>query len=377
MDAFVGLTKGGPGVLRLDGNSTYPATTLVSAGMLEVNGSIASAVTVAANATLAGNGTIAGAVTDNGLLSPGAAGDPSIGTLTIGGGSAINGTLELEVPQFGTAGISHDQLAVSGSLTIGGNATLLLDLGGSSSGCGTVANGVTFTATHLTGNFTQTSTINNSQKPTPSVVYNNAGGHIDFSLVSPPVKVVSLLRSAPLGPTTNASSVSYALTFNEAVSGVAASDFRLTTSGSVQAATPVVVSGSGSNYTVTVNGIHGSGDLRLDLIDDDSIVGVDGPLGGAGHYNGSFQGQTYSILQPYPYVVSINGTTPVSLTTNASSVTYTVTFSEAVTGVNPTDFTLALNGVTATTPVVVSPASGPAAIYSVTVNGIAAVARWA
>src|ERR1700675_1037402 len=47
--------------------------------------------------------------------------------------------------------------------------------------------------------------------------------------------VVSLLRSVPLGPTTNATSVSYALTFNEAVTGVAAADFRLTESGSVQA----------------------------------------------------------------------------------------------------------------------------------------------
>ena len=148
--------------------------------------------------------------------------------------------------------------------------------------------------------------------------------------------VVSLLRSAPLGPTISATSVSYALTFNEAVTGVAAADFRLTESGSVQAATPVVVSGSGSAYTVAVNGIHGSGDLRLDLIDNDSIIGADGPLGGTGASNGSFQGQTYTILQADPYVVSINGTTPVSLTTNASSVSYTVTFSAAVTGVDAT-----------------------------------------
>src|SRR5690242_11001390 len=106
--------------------------------------------------------------------------------------------------------------------------------------------------------------------------------------------VVSLLRSVPLGPITNVTSVSYALTFNEAVTGVAAGDFRLTESGAVQATTPVVVTGSGASYTVTVNGIHGSGDLRLDLIDDDSIIGADGPLGGPGLYNGSFQGQTYT-----------------------------------------------------------------------------------
>ena len=45
-----------------------------------------------------------------------------------------------------------------------------------------------------------------------------------------------------------------------------------------------------------------------------------------------------------PFVESINRSGPAGSTTNASTVTYTVTFSQAVTGVNASDFALALTG---------------------------------
>ena len=87
-------------------------------------------------------------------------------------------------------------------------------------------------------------------------------------------------------------------------------------------------------YTVTVNGIHGSGNLQLDLIDNDSIEDSSNvPLGGAGITNGSFQGQDYTIDQVFPHVVSIVGTSPRGLTSTGGSVTYSVAFSKPVTGV--------------------------------------------
>ena len=126
--------------------------------------------------------------------------------------------------------------------------------------------------------------------------------------------VASIVRAVPQSPFTSAASVSYTVTFDEAVTGVDSTDFQVTSSnGGLQAQTPVVVTGSGTTYTVQVNGIHGSGDLRLDLIDDDSIVdSSDDPLGGPGAGNGSFQGQTYTIDQAGPVVLSIDGTTPAS-----------------------------------------------------------------
>ena len=54
--------------------------------------------------------------------------------------------------------------------------------------------------------------------------------------------------------------------------------------------------------------------------------------------------------------------------TNASTVNFTVTFSEAVTGVVPGDFQVALTGTATETVSQVTPVSG--AVYTVTVNGI-------
>jgi hypothetical protein len=71
---------------------------------------------------------------------------------------------------------------------------------------------------------------------------------------------------------------------------------------------------------------------------------------------------------PYPYVQSISlvGTPPAFATTRD----YAVTFSEPVTGVDPTDFQLALSGTSASLPVSVS---GGGAGYMVKVSGITGV----
>jgi hypothetical protein len=71
---------------------------------------------------------------------------------------------------------------------------------------------------------------------------------------------------------------------------------------------------------------------------------------------------------PYPYVQSIDlvGSPQPFATTRD----YAVTFSEAVTGVDPTDFQLALSGTSASLPVAVS---GSGASYTVTISGITGV----
>jgi hypothetical protein len=186
--------------------------------------------------------------------------------------------------------------------------------------------------------------------------------------IIPPASVSSITRSNPSSAITSATSLSFAVGFTAAVNNVSPTDFQVIATGSVIAATPVVISGSGSSYTVTINGVHGSGTLQLDLVDHDTIIDGSGtPLGGFGLSNGSFAGQSYTILQTFPTVLSINRTNPPTPTTVDKTVTFTVTFNEPVTGVDPTDFALALSGVTATTPVSVS---GSGASYTVTISGI-------
>jgi len=84
-----------------------------------------------------------------------------------------------------------------------------------------------------------------------------------------PPTVLSVNRTTPAGPVTSASSVGYTVTFNEPVTGVDSGDFTLALGG-VSASTPVV-SGGPSVYTVTVNGITGSGTLGLNVVDDGTI----------------------------------------------------------------------------------------------------------
>jgi hypothetical protein len=147
----------------------------------------------------------------------------------------------------------------------------------------------------------------------------------------------------------DATSVQFAVNFSEPVTGVDAGDFRVIRSGGVTT-TSLAVAGTGSSYTVTVGGISGTGTLGLNLVDNNSIRDIltrsnqSHRLAGARGSNGSFTGQTYSIVRLAPVVTSITQLVPA--TTNASTVSYQVNFSESVTGVDTDDFALTASGVT-------------------------------
>src|SRR5205823_5815764 len=99
---------------------TYTGATLVSAGTLLVDGSIAnSTTTVVAGATLGGHGTTGAVnIASGGHLAPG----DSPGILTTGDLSLSSGsTFEEEIG--GTSPGSYDQVQVHGTVSLGG-ATL-------------------------------------------------------------------------------------------------------------------------------------------------------------------------------------------------------------------------------------------------------------
>ncbi|MCX8125984.1 MAG: S8 family serine peptidase, partial [Dehalococcoidia bacterium] len=170
--------------------------------------------------------------------------------------------------------------------------------------------------------------------------------------------VVSITR-ASANPT-NAASVDFTVTFSEAVSGVDASDFSLTTTG-ITGAGVSSVGGSGATYTVTVNTGAGDGTLRLDL--NASGTGIknlaDVPL--VGGFTG---GEVYTIDKSIPAVLSI--TRASSNPTSAASVNFTVTFSEAVSGVDASDFSLSTTG--AISGASVTSVGGSGATYTVAVS---------
>ena len=126
---------------------------------------------------------------------------------------------------------------------------------------------------------------------------------------APPV--VSSIARLDANPTT-AASVNFTVLFSKPVTGVDVTvpfeDLVLVGSpGITGASITTVIPVSETVYTVQVNTGSGNGTIRLDVIDDDSIVDVQGqPLGGAGVENGNFNtGATYTINRSVPNTLSI------------------------------------------------------------------------
>ena len=118
-----------------------------------------------------------------------------------------------------------------------------------------------------------------------------------------PPTVSSIVRANP-SPTA-ASSVDFTVTFSESVTGVGTGDFSLTTTGVSGASVTSVSADSGITRTVTVNTGTGSGTIRLDVTDDDTIVDLSAnKLGGDGAGNGNFTtGEVYTVDKTAPVLV--------------------------------------------------------------------------
>ena len=88
--------------------------------------------------------------------------------------------------------------------------------------------------------------------------------------------VESINRTTPTGPVTNANSLTYTVTFSEAVTGVGVGDFQLALSGTAAGTVIQVTPVNGSVYTVTASSLSGNGTLGLNLVDNGSIRDVAG-----------------------------------------------------------------------------------------------------
>lgn len=117
-----GLTKQGIGTLVLTGNNTYSGPTLVNQGLLAVNGSLASQVTVSNSGVLGGSGSIGALHAKNGgTVAPG----NSIGTLNVAGDVNFDAGSTYAVELSNS---SSDRIVAGGKATLnGGTVTLALE----------------------------------------------------------------------------------------------------------------------------------------------------------------------------------------------------------------------------------------------------------
>jgi hypothetical protein len=130
--------------------------------------------------------------------------------------------------------------------------------------------------------------------PGPGTEILSNGGVFVTKFASPP-KVVTVGRTT--WPVTQSTPPAlFDVTFSQLVTGVDAADFVVDASG-VTGAIVTGVTGNGRAYTVTVDSFTGSGQLSIDIIDDDSIINSNSvPLGGIGTSNGDFiDGSSYFI----------------------------------------------------------------------------------
>jgi len=179
---------------------------------------------------------------------------------------------------------------------------------------------------------------------------------VDETVAAPPTPTVVSINCVG-ACTSNAASVSWDVTFNTSVTGVSSGNFTLVNSGLGGAPAITGVSGSGTIWTVTASTGTGTGTLGLDM---SNTTGVTPAL-----TNLPFTGQVYTLDRTAPVVSSI---VRVDLSPTAlASVSWTVTFSETVTGVDATDFALAQAGsVSGALITGVTPVSGT--VYTVTAS---------
>ncbi|NVE88515.1 cadherin domain-containing protein, partial [Vreelandella titanicae] len=145
----------------------------------------------------------------------------------------------------------------------------------------------------------------------------------------------SVTSIAPSGsPDANAASVDYTVTFSESVSNVSADDFTLTSTGTASG-TISAVAGSGDSYTVSVTGISGEGDLRLDL-----NSGTDIDDGATNAPAGYTSGTAHSVDLVKPSVTNVTSPTADGTYKAGDTVDITLTFSEVVTVTGTPQLTL-------------------------------------
>jgi hypothetical protein len=186
----------------------------------------------------------------------------------------------------------------------------------------------TLTTTRSGATWTKTPTTLAQGTYTAQATQTDAAGNLGVSTANtftvettPPT--VSSINLAGVSPT-NATTVSWTVTFSAAVTGVSASNFSLAASG-LSGDGSISVSGSGSSYTVTANTGTGTGTLGLNL---SSVTGITDLAGNT--LAGTFTGQVYTIDKTPATVTNVTSTLANGSYTVGTLVPVTITFSKVL-----------------------------------------------
>nr|WP_226945274.1 Ig-like domain-containing protein [Pseudomonas sp. EggHat1] len=355
------LTKAGAGELTLSNSNTNAGTTTVSAGTLVVDGSTSSATTVGTGATLAGSGTLGGDVTvqNGGTLSPGNSG---AGTLTVNGNLTLDFGSTLALNINGTsAGTGHDQIVVNGVVDVSG-ATLAVNHGYAASSGDSYTVIVNDAADAVVGTFSGISeggkfnTAGNGTELTTSYIGGNGN---DLTLTAPIAPTITNVSSSTANGTYKIGDViTVNVQFDSAVNVTGLPTLTLETGATDRVLN--YVSGSGTNtlsFSYTVQAGDSSADL--DYVSTSALS-----LNGGSIRDGANQSAILTLAAPGAAgslgankALVVDGVRPTATSITLSdtalrigeTATVTITFNEAVLGLDVGDFNVA-NG-TLTSPI--------------------------
>ncbi len=347
------LTKAGSSNLTLSGSNTNTGTTSVSAGTLVVDGSTSSATIVANGATLAGGGILGGdvIVQNGGTLSPGNSG---AGTLTVNGNLTLDAgsTLALDI-DGASAGTGYDQVVVNGTVDVSG-ATLTVNHG-YAAGNGEIYKVILNDASDaITGTFSglsEGSTFNAAGNGTQLTTSYAGDTGNDLTLTAPTAPTITSVSSSTANGTykigdTIVVTVQFSSTVN--VNGIPTLTLETGTTDRVLN----YLSGSGSDtlsFSYTVQAGDSSNDLDYASTSALSLNGgsiQDGtsqaalltlPTPGTAGSLGANKALVVDGVRPAASGITLSDTT----LRIGETATVTVTFNEAVQGLDIVDFSVA------------------------------------
>ena len=172
---------------------------------------------------------------------------------------------------------------------------------------------------------------------------------------------MTINQAAGQADPTSASPINFTVTFSETVTGFTASDISFagsTAGGTLTAA----VTGTGPTYNVAVSGMTGTGTVVVSVPAGAATDAAGNASLASTSTDNTVAFSTVDTIAPTVQSINRVGTTP----TNAASVSWTVLFSESVTGVDASDFALVTTG--AVTGATITSVSGSGSQYTVTAN---------
>ncbi len=350
---------GTPAITGVTGSgTTYTVTASTGSGSgtlgmdLVDDDSIADAVGNRLGGTGAGNGDFAGQAYTLDRTAP------SVVSITRVGASPTNAATN---PQW-TVVFSE---SVTGVNTADFSA-VRTGLGGTPAVTAVTGSGATYTVTASTGSGSGTLGLNLVDDDTiVDAVSNRLGGtgtgNGNFTgevyTIDRTAPTVTVNQASGQADPTNETAIDFTVVFSEPVTGFAASD--LTIGGTAGGTKTGTISGSGPTYTVSVSGMSSNGTVTLALAASrvTDAVGNNNTASTSTDNSVTYDGTA-------PTVSSINRAGSSSVV-NAGPLSWTVTFSEAVSGVAAGNFGFTTSGVT-----------GTPTISSVTPTGSAPTATW-